>query len=362
MIYQFWNYYRDKRQNELPLGLIILVIVIVFFAVLTLTHVFANSSFFEAVSTVSTATEIKNKLQNPGLLGDSAGIANALFSALALGGVVYTVYLQRKEIDSNQKDGAIDKFETKFYEMIHLHKQNVDEIHVGELKGREAIEKLLYDLQEIFKKVESAITTIQSTNPPVNESDELTRFRKMKEYLSDPKKRLNYIHELSYGYFFYGIANYFVTKNKLDVRYDINLDVTALLIMNKMKKDLVIPRNSLLGHYYRHLYQTVQFVAKDDIVKDENKKYNYIKLLRAQLSDFEQTLLYYNSLSVMGAKWIEPLGKRKIEDMCYIARFRLIKNMPYYFNYFGQHPGNLFKVEKEIWELKEKKFFEIDLD
>jgi hypothetical protein len=105
----------------------------------------------------------------------------------------------------------------------------------------------------------------------------------------------------------------------------------------------------------------VQLVAKDKTINEEEIKYNYIKMLRAQLSDFEQALLYYNALSIMGAKWLEPLGERQIENMCYIARFRLIKNMPYYYNYFGIRPGVFFRIEKEVWESKGKYFFEINL-
>ncbi|WP_024993699.1 putative phage abortive infection protein [Phocaeicola paurosaccharolyticus] len=124
---------------------------------------------------------------------------------------------------------------------------------------------------------------------------------------------------------------------------------------------MLVPRNSLLGHYFRHLYQTIQFIAKEEDFK-ENDKYNYAKMVRAQLSDFEQALLYYNSLSVMGQNWIKPIGKNNIKEMCLIARFRLIKNMPYYFEYFGIRPGNLFVTEKNEWERLGKKFFEIEFN
>ena len=84
-------------------------------------------------------------------------------------------------------------------------------------------------------------------------------------------------------------------------------------------------------------------------------------MVRAQLSDFEQALLYQNSLSIMGQNWINPLGESNVEKMCLIARFRLIKNIPYYYEYFGILPGNLFVSEKKEWEKLGKKFFEIEL-
>ena len=43
---------------------------------------------------------------------------------------------------------------------------------------------------------------------------------------------------------------------------------------------------TILGHYYRHIYQTVCFVDKQEILS-EKEKYSYVKMLRAQLSDLE---------------------------------------------------------------------------
>lgn len=354
----FGDYHFNKNKiSRFPLSFVLIITVLFYLAGLVLTHYIANKCFYQEIA--GNPIEIRNILENPGLLGDSAGVINALFSALILGGAIYTLNLQRKEIDINQKNNTIDKFETKFYEMIRLHRQNVDEIIVDNFKSRRAIEQLYRYLSEIYKRIENAIIQIESINPE-NDPKEIERINRMKDYLSDHNKRLSYIHELSYGYFFYGIENYYVTRDSTDVRFDLNVDITAVLILEKTPLSLVTPRNSLLGHYFRHLYQTVQFVANEKII-NEVEKSKYTKLIRAQLSDFEQVLLYYNSLSVMGAKWITPIGEKSIDKMCPIARFRLIKNIPYYIEYFGIKPNELFKTEKETWEKKGINFFEIDL-
>ena len=67
-----------------------------------------------------------------------------------------------------------------------------------------------------------------------------------------------------------------------------------------------------LGHYYRYLYNVIRFV--------KNSSYSdgyYIKLLRAQLSDQELLLLFYNCLSEQGAKF-----------MPFAEEFALFDNMP----------------------------------
>jgi hypothetical protein len=60
----------------------------------------------------------------------------------------------------------------------------------------------------------------------------------------------------------------------------------------------------------------------------------------------------------MGANWLDPLNQDDPQKMCFIARFRLIKNIPYYFEYFGVNPARMFKKEMEAWKSRGKEFFE----
>lgn len=66
-------------------------------------------------------------------------------------------------------------------------------------------------------------------------------------------------------------------------------------------------------------------------------------------------------MSVMGKNWIAPIGIAETKKMCLIVRFRLIKNIPYYFEYFGIAPQDFFIIEKKAWKEKGGKFFEIEL-
>lgn len=57
-----------------------------------------------------------------------------------------------------------------------------------------------------------------------------------------------------------------------------------------------------LGHYFRHIYQIVCFVHYNDNLTIPDKQ-NYIRILRGQLSDYEQKMFFYNSLSQLGRIW-----------------------------------------------------------
>lgn len=88
-----------------------------------------------------------------------------------------------------------------------------------------------------------------------------------------------------------------------------------------------------LGHYFRHLYQTVRYVNEQHCLTYK-KKYEYIKLLRAQLSNYEQAILFFNSLSQLGRTWeITPVVNGECKgfnenDFHLITKYNLIKNLP----------------------------------
>lgn len=107
-----------------------------------------------------------------------------------------------------------------------------------------------------------------------------------------------------------------------------------------------------LGHYFRHLFQTVDFVAKqDEHFLSEKEKYEYLKILRAQLSNHEQLLLYYNAVAGFGQKWITK---------GFLTKYRFVRNLPVPLADFGIKPHDIFKKEIEEWKAKEKYFFEWD--
>ena len=91
---------------------------------------------------------------------------------------------------------------------------------------------------------------------------------------------------------------------------------------------------SRLGHYFRHLFQTVKFVIEQDDEIIPNK-YEYIKTLRAQLSTHEQLLLYYNSLSILGKPW---------NDANLLTDYRFIKNIPLPYADFYKSPKEEFGI------------------
>ena len=93
----------------------------------------------------------------------------------------------------------------------------------------------------------------------------------------------------------------------------------------------------------------------------EEEKYSYAKMVRSHLSDYEQFLLYYNSLSDFGAAWNKPLeenNKYAPINMGLIGRFRMIKNLPGNIYWRGVCPIDRFKKEIGVWKNINCDFFE----
>ncbi|MBK7968035.1 MAG: hypothetical protein IPK08_03400 [Bacteroidetes bacterium] len=50
---------------------------------------------------------------NPGTIGDSFGVVNSLFSGLAFGGIIYTIILQRDELQLQRDELSLTRLELK---------------------------------------------------------------------------------------------------------------------------------------------------------------------------------------------------------------------------------------------------------
>lgn len=73
-------------------------------------------------------------------------------------------------------------------------------------------------------------------------------------------------------------------------------------------------RQQDLAHYYRYLYNVLRFVHEAQGIEDRGP---YVKLLRAQLSDYELVMLFYTALN-----------KHGINYWLYIHEYQLFDNLP----------------------------------
>jgi hypothetical protein len=90
----------------------------------------------------------------------------------------------------------------------------------------------------------------------------------------------------------------------------------------------------VISNYFTRLFSLVRFVEQQNFLKD-SQKYDYVKILRANMSKHELYLLTINALTSFGSGWIidkypcdntlKHLENEK--EACLITKYQLIKNM-----------------------------------
>ncbi|MEQ9424997.1 MAG: putative phage abortive infection protein [Cyclobacteriaceae bacterium] len=309
-----------------------------------------------------------------GAIGDTIGGITAPF--IGFFGVVLTFlafYVQFEANKQLRKDIERDRFETKFYELLRLHKDNVNEIEIANKHfGRKAFIMMYLEFKFIYFVIDEE-KIIWDTDDS----------RKALVKNIDIDKQLN----LAYTLFFYGVSRGPVKQNQLpphnvstsfltkcikklkeirdkqfgSKKTNNNGDGYSILKVNDDPEsyNLMVDYfpfdgySAKLGHYFRHLYQLLKFVVLTtfdrDIKKDKQVKYSYIKTVRAQLSNHEQTMIYYNSFFSAGQIW---WGDDKIvernEDgtlISYFLDWAIVKNTPDHLADIGITPSEKF-IEK----------------
>lgn len=89
---------------------------------------------------------VQNSEAERGTFGDMFGFANAVFTGFSVVGLLYTVLLQRKDLNiqreelKKQNDSIhIQNFENTFFQMLSLYANFVTTVEKGDLKGRNYI-------------------------------------------------------------------------------------------------------------------------------------------------------------------------------------------------------------------------------
>lgn len=250
-----------------------------------LIHSFLLSKAYEG-------TEINGK--NAGQFGSFiGGYLGTIFSLTSVVLIYSTLKTQRLSSE-------LEKFENRFFELITLHKNNVAEIGIGDEYGKKVFILLIREFREILK-----ITKQVYKN-------------------THPNKELINIAYLTF-YFGLGPNSSRVLRSYLS-KYNNELTETFIIELKSRQKNIKKNRKfkfrpigghqSRLGHYYRHLFQTISYVHNKKIDLD---KVEFVKIMRAQLSNHEQALLALNSLSDLGEDW---------NNTNLIDEYDFIKNIP----------------------------------
>ncbi|MBY3101233.1 hypothetical protein HFO69_26585 [Rhizobium laguerreae] len=214
------------------------------------------------VFVVAVHTEWKDK--NFGTFGDFlGGVLNPILTFLSFMALLFTIILQQREIHSAKKD-AVD-----------LQKEKIEQRLSEE---RRQFENTFFQMLAIHNTIVNSMDVDRGKSK--NELRGRDCFKHFRDLMLESYK-----------------SNLETDERKRAVAAH---DAVWVLYQND------------LAHYYRYLYNIIRFINESDV-----KKIRYIRILRAQLSDFELLVLFYNGLFPLAEKFKE-----------YVEFFTLFNNLP----------------------------------
>lgn len=207
-------------------------------------------------------------------MGDTIGGIMSI-SAVIVTGLAF--YAQYRANDMVREQFKTQKFETQFYQRLKLHKENINEMEIED-KNK--------DKNDIDKKTVKGRTAFY-------------------EILKDLEKRIKSNNDIN-------------SREKFQEK-----------IYSEFYKDY----GGYISHYFRHLFHTVKFVviSKEKKIINEEEKKEYLQILRAQMSNDEQKLLFYNWLAPdYGGDWEylgEDDGEKKGKRNSFFTEHKMLHNL-----------------------------------
>ena len=192
---------------------------------------------------------------NTGPIGDTIGGTMGPFVAIAAAILTFLAFwVQFKANEQQRKDIALERFESNLFELIHIQQDITNNLIFVEKKGNENI--------------------VQAQGRDV----------------------FQYVYE-DYN---------FGLKGKYGNTTPTIAGVKTLMQYQNVNRYTDLKELGYLDHYFSHLYRIFKYINDSEIIDDKNK-YKYSCIVRANLSQYELIMLFYNSLSSNGNKNFKEL-------------------------------------------------------
>ena len=238
-----------------------------------------------------TPADGKPKREDVGVFGDSAGLLNAFFSFLAFMAVVVTMYLQSRRDGQDKQNGARVLFEQEFFAMVGMLENIVSHLRFSDKQVAE-MSKLASQLaSDLMKKYYPGMAH-QKDDEDEEPQPVIVEGRDVFRYLYEDRENFSLLS--------------CVNKNK-DLRETTESQEYCF--------------DGTLDHYFRYLYRILKHIDEskllDKLDDPQKEREYYAHLLRAQLSNYELKMLFYNGL----------LGENPTTIKILIERYAMFNNL-----------------------------------
>lgn len=199
-----------------------------------------------------------------GVFGDMFGAINALFSGLAFAGLIITLIMQHEELGLQREELAQTNEEL--------------EAQRKEFEAQTATMKIQRFENTLFNLLSLQQSIIDNLSFDPTDSDDETPPSEGRLVFDSLYNSVKMFYANYKSSFAYGIKGLIIHED----------DISAYRHCKGI---------STLDHYFRHLYRIFKYIDETPLIEDEDK-YQYASIVRAQLSDCELLVLFYNALNV----------------------------------------------------------------
>ncbi|MBL0269342.1 MAG: putative phage abortive infection protein [Chitinophagaceae bacterium] len=355
-----WSKFKPEERKYLKLGLK-LIGLIGAISIIVLPLIFTLPAYFNLID-FSTKGPVGDTVN--GIAGPFIALLAAILTFLAFY-IQYKANIQQREqfntslkeqkaaFLEQEKIWRVERFENRFYELLKLHKSNVEEMNIGDKVFKsKCFVPMFYELRFCYVAVYDFYKSTADDIKSFHEYDKINLMNLAYTFFFfgiGIQSEKHFVYRLNKGeaHLFHQLKSFLQTIQDRYLRHSTEFPTSKYYQHNLPLSGEADERTTefyyypfdghvnRLGHYYRHLYQTATYIVNQDFLAD-NEKYEYVKTLRAQLTNFEQLLMYYNAIAWFDTEWKELFTK-----------FRLIKNLPLPIADFYIKPEEHFKDEIE---------------
>lgn len=210
-----------------------------------------------------------------------------------------------------------------------------DQRHTSRL---EQFERRLFQLLDFFNSTVQSLSASRPSSRPKAVDEGRDIFIHLKSQGVDLYKKLEVLFpelpaetklNVDFLVLYYGVSKATIETTKAMLSSSLSPAQTDRLLAELTKKKTVYNsrivfyggHQSALGNYYRQLFHIVRYIDEAEYLQASQKR-GYVKFLRTLLSNYEQAMLFFDSMSALGAEW---------RNKGWIERYGLIKNMPLHF-------------------------------
>lgn len=235
----------------------------------------------------------------------------------------------QKQLDLQAQQSKKASIENHFYKMLEIARENSNSMKSKDKTGRYVFKQICDNFDKIYK---------------IMNEDDCSKGIKTQYKISISWLIVFYGMDTKVRHLLIESVNIFLTNKGIKITIFKNKHDFAIPKLHdlsdkhdkrqKLNKILPLPLKkylefdgyqSILAHYFRHLFQTVQYVNKQTVI-DYDEKYHYIRTLRAQLNTFELIVLFYNCFSPYGSEWEPDIFDVSDKDNNYKSTFLTYSN------------------------------------